>query len=108
MDELRFILVPCGTYYGDIPRNAGVGDKIRFLGGDEAEILDVCEIHPTDKLANILSMTRYSFPMKDVFAAWIIRAKELGMRPEVISTSRCMLVYHGERTHIGKNKGNDI
>ena len=56
---LRYVLLPYGYSYGDVPKNARRGDYIEFLNGDIAEIISVCVVDIHTKVAEMLCQMRY-------------------------------------------------
>jgi hypothetical protein len=99
---LRFILIPYGMYYGDIPKNAGHGDRIRFNNEDEAEILSVATVEINTKLASTLCRMRYFTNFTTMFRMWIKRAQIIGAGRDAISSEQCLLVWHGDKVRNNK------
>jgi hypothetical protein len=91
----RFILLPYGLLYGDVPINAGHGDKIRFLNGDTAIIKMVCRVKANSKLAVALCGMRYGQPIKLVYDNWFEMAIARGARRTAISDTEFLLLWHG-------------
>jgi hypothetical protein len=95
--SLRFILLPYGEYYGDVPENAGHGDKICFINGDKAEIVDIALCDSRSKLIELLALLRYGAEMKFIRRSWEQRATTIGARRGAISDDRCLFVWHGKK-----------
>jgi hypothetical protein len=89
--------LPYGNSYGDVPRNAGHGDRVVFLNGDEAEIISVAVCEVRNKLLSLLTYMRYGADFNTVFDAWIKRCLTLGARRNAISDKECLFLWHGER-----------
>ena len=94
---LRFIFLPYGNSYGDIPRNAGHGDKIRFLNDDEASIISTCVCDMATKLFRVLTMMRYGTTPEQLLKAWRNRADTLGARYSAINDKECLMIWHSRR-----------
>jgi hypothetical protein len=95
--SLRFILLPYGYLYGEVPENAREGALIEFLNEDKAEIKSVCKVPLDIKLAKILCYIRYEHSLQEVFNNWVDRACMIGAERSAISEQHCLLVWHGEK-----------
>lgn len=95
--RMPYILLPYGYEYNSSLKYAAEGDRIRFLNGDEAEILSTCAVQLKSKLAGTLCAMRYGHSLVSVMAAWRNTAQIMGHKASIISEDVCLLVYHSSR-----------
>jgi hypothetical protein len=95
----RFVLLPYGSAYGDIPKNAGHGDKIRFINGDEATIMAVTVCDIETKLTRILALMRYGADIDLIYRAWVKRAVATGAKRAAVNDKQCLFLWHSKKVN---------
>lgn len=92
--ERNLIMLPVGVYYNRDIHGASVGDKIRFIDGNERTIVGKSDIDLRMSSTDLICRYIYNCSMKIVFRKWLTNAVIEGNGRNVVSKNKCMLIWY--------------
>lgn len=96
LTNYNFVILPIGAFYHKGITEARPGDRIRFEGGDERDIIDICKLEIHSSLFRNLCRMRYGVETELVIKQWRRTAIGIGFSPAAIDWNKCVLVWYKE------------